>query len=125
MPEYTITARERPSWQFTAEDFAEAIRKRWPNARVGIRDLPRSPMIVHALVPFEPPRRELGIALSSLGNAVILDPADPDTAAEFVLWYVTQLPEFDPPVYLFTDDMRSVELRPDVTADEIVRTLTG
>jgi hypothetical protein len=126
MADYVITPHEEPPWHFDPDDFAERIKNRWPDARTGIHDLPGSPMAMHALVPFGGFPHELGIALDPEGWAVILDPADPDTATEFALWYVTQLPAFDPPVHLITDDYEiSIPLRPDITAAELRDFLTS
>ena len=120
MAEYVITPHEEPPWRFDPDDFAERIKDRWPDARTGIRSLRGSPMLLHALIPFDGFAHELGIALDAEGWAIILDPADPDTAAEFAAWYATQLPGFDPPVHLITADYEvSVPLRPDVTAGEL------
>ena len=124
MGEYTLTPHEQPPWRFAANDFAVRIRQRWRHARTGIGDLPGSPMLLHVLVPFDPPCRELGIALDAEGWAVVLDPADPATATEFALWYLTQLPGFDPPVHLITEHYEvSLELRRDTTAEELLTVL--
>jgi len=121
MTTYTLTPRERPPWRFTADDLAARIKNRWPHARVGCGDLPGSPMLLHALVPFGPPRRELGIAVDAEGWAVVVDAADPATATEFALWYAAQLPGFDPPVHLITEDGEvSLELRADSTPDDLL-----
>jgi hypothetical protein len=60
------------------------------------------------------------ISSTQRGFAIILDPADPDTAAEFVTWYLRQLPAFDPEVRLITDDFEvSMPLAPQTTAAEV------
>ncbi len=124
MGEYTITPRDEPPWRFTAGDFATRIKHRWPHARVGIGDLPGSPMLLHALIPSDPLSRELGIALDAEGWAVNLDPADPAAAAEFTVWYATQLPGFDPPMYLIPDDSAAgIELRPAMRPDHLLAEL--
>jgi hypothetical protein len=123
--EYVIAPEDEPDWRFTPEDFAARIRARWTQARTGVNDLEDSPMVVHALISFPPPRRELGVALSNLGYAVVLDPADPATAGEFVEWYVGQIPTFDPPVLLFTEDYeKSLPLHPSITREQIDAFLT-
>lgn len=123
MPEYVITPTEEPEWHFEADDFVERLRRRWPQARIHINTAD-APMAAHALVPFDPPQRELGVALDRLGFAVILDPADPETAAEFVLWYIGEIPAFDPTPRLITDDYEvSVPLRPNMTQQEILSVL--
>jgi len=126
MASFAVLPEEEPGWRFEPVEFATRVAVRWPDAKTGINDLPGSSMVVHALVPFDPPRRELGIALSDVGNEISLDPADPDTAAEFVAWYVTQIPSFDPPVYLWAGGFaRQLELRPDTTEEEVRGFLEG
>lgn len=123
MPEYVITPTEKPDWRFEPDDFVARLRRRWPQARTTV-NATDAPMAAHALVPFGPPQRELGVALDRLGFAVILDPADPETAAEFVHWYVGEIPAFDPTPRLVTDDYEvSVPLRPDMTQQEILSVL--
>jgi hypothetical protein len=123
VPEYVITPTEEPAWRFEADDFVTRVRRRWPRARTEV-NAADAPMAAHALVPFEPPHRDLGVALDKLGFAVILDPADPETAAEFVLWYLEQIPTFDPEPRLITDDYEvSMSLRRDTTEEEILSLL--
>lgn len=120
MTRYVISPQEEPAWRFAPDDFAARVQARWPRARVGVNDLEGSPMVVHTLIPFPPQRRELGVALSSLGYAVVLDPADPATAGEFVEWYLGQIPRFDPLVLLFTEDYEtSLSLDADISRCEI------
>jgi hypothetical protein len=102
--EYYITPQEEPKWRFDPHDFVRRVQGQWPDARTGVNEDPDSPMTAEALIPFPPPQRELGVALSKLGYAIYLDPADPDTTAEFAAWYLTQLPDLEPEVYLFTSN---------------------
>jgi hypothetical protein len=126
MAAFAVLPGEEPGWRFEPVEFVARIAVRWPDATTAINDLPGSSMVVHALVPFGPPRREVGVALSDTGNEVSLDPADPDTAAEFVAWYVTQIPSFDPPVYVWAGGFaRQLELRADTTAAEVEAFLSG
>jgi hypothetical protein len=116
--EYYITPKEEPTWRLDPEEFAREIRNRWPAARIAVNT--DDPMVVEAVIPFPPPGRDLGVALSNLGYAVYLDPADPDSATDFVSWYQTQVPAWDPEVFLFTEDYNvSMPLRPETSADEI------
>ncbi len=122
--EYTLAPKEKPPWRFTPADFAARIKNHWPHARTGTGDLPGSPMLLHALIPADPLSRELGIALDAEGWAVWLDPANPAAAVEFTLWYITQLPGFDPPVFLIVNDFAAeIPLRPDTTAEELLTVL--
>jgi hypothetical protein len=127
MPEYTITPTVEPAWRLGPRTFSTALRHRWPDAQVGLNSLVGSEMSVHALIPYDPPRRELGVALTDDCYCIFLDPADPETAAEFVTWYCdTQIPTFDPPVYLITEVYeRQLQLRADISADEVLAFLTN
>ena len=125
MSEYVITSLRQPPWRLDAGEFVARIQQQWPGARteIGAAD---APMAANALIPFSAPRRELGVALDQLGFAVILEPADPDTATEFVMWYLQYLPAFAPEVRLITEDYdKSMPLHPETTADEIRALLEG
>ncbi len=120
--ECTLTPEQQPPWQFTPHDFAARIKSRWPRARIGFGDQPGSPMLLHAMIPAV--ARELGITLDAEGWAVILDPANPAAVVEFSVWYATQLPAFDPPVYLIVNDFAArIPLRRDTTAEELLTVL--
>lgn len=126
MAEYALAPLEEPPWSLDADEFAQSLRKRWPDARVGVRDLEGSPMVLHALIPLSPPRRELGIALGSSGKFVTLDPAEPDTAAEFAYWYVRQVPKGGTPVHLIsTESSNSIELTTEMSETDIMDKLSG
>ena len=119
MSEYVITPLEAPAWRLDPAEFVTSIERQWPTARTAV-DAAGAPVSAEALIPFDAPRRELGISLAKHGYAIILDPADPDTAAEFVTWYLRQLPAFDPEVRLITDDFEvSMPLAPQTTAAEV------
>jgi hypothetical protein len=120
VPEYVITPQEAPSWRIDPDDFLERIRARWPQARTGRTAEPDDPASTEALIPFGPSQRELGVALSNQGYSVYLDPADPDTAAEFAAWYIGQVPATEPPIFLFAMDFdANVPLSPERAADDI------
>lgn len=116
MTEYTVMPLTEPDWMLDPADLAARVQARWPEARVLVGSVEGSTMAVEALVPMEPPPRELGIALSGNGQAISLDPADPDSAAAFACWFVEQFPSLDPPLHLIEDgSMRGVELTRGVT----------
>lgn len=126
MPEYVITPQEPPTWRFEPADFLRRIQEQWPDARVGVSDSPDDPMATEALIPFNDSQDELGVALSNQGYAVYLDPAAPDTAAKFAVWFASQLPELSPTTYLFTTDFDvNVPLGPETTEEEILSLLGG
>jgi hypothetical protein len=119
LSEYVITPLKAPAWRLDPTAFITSVEQQWPTARTAL-NAAEDPMAADALIPFDAPRRELGISLDKHGYAIILDPADPDTAAEFVTWYLRQLPAFDPEVRLITDDFEvSMPLAPQTTADEV------
>jgi hypothetical protein len=122
--EYTLTPREKPPWRFAPPDFTARIKNRWPHARIGTGDVAGSPALLHVRIPADPFSRELGIALDAEGWAVWLAPANPAAAVEFALWYVTQLPGFDPPVFLIASGLDAeISLRRDTTAEELLTIL--
>lgn len=100
MAEYALAPLEQPDWSLSPDDLAERILQHWPAARVEIETDRSAPMALHALIPFEPPRRELGIAMVWTGDYLSLDPADPDTAAEFAAWVVNQIPTGGPSLHI-------------------------
>lgn len=103
VPEYTITPLADPGWRLDPAEFIRNVENRWPHAKTAIYEA-GSPMAANALIPFDNSRGELGVALDQLCYAVILDPADPDSAAEFIAWYLTKLPAFEPDVLLIGED---------------------
>ena len=100
MAEYALAPLEQPDWSLSPDDFAERIIQQWPTARVEVETDRSAPMALHALIPFDAPRRELGIAMVRTGDYVSLDPADPDTAAEFAVWFVNQIPAGGPSLHI-------------------------
>lgn len=120
MSEFVIVAEEDQSWTFVHDDFARRLQQRWPNAKIGIDDLPESPMRLHALIPFPEAHRELGIALADTGDGISLDPADPATAAEFAAWLIEQIPNFDIPLNISgLSEWRPLPLIPGTTEQTI------
>lgn len=103
MPEYTITPTSDPGWALDPAILMRELQDRWPEARVQINP-PDAPMAANALIPFHNERGELGVALDQMKYAVVLDPADPDSAAEFIDWYRTRIPSFHPNVLIITED---------------------
>ena len=118
---YVITPFERPAWRFEANDFIERIQRRWPTAQYRVD--PDRPMPVEVLIRFDPPHRDLGVALHPEGWFVSLEPSDRQAVAEFAAWYGRQLPATDPPVYLSTQDVINLELGPHTTEDTVLRFL--
>lgn len=120
MSEYAVAPEVDAPWHFTAEDLSARITQRWPSARIRVGDVAPD-MTMSATIPFDPPRRNLGVVLVEPGDSIVLEPADPDTAVEFLLWYVAQLPAFDPPVLVFNHGYSdSLALRADITGGEIL-----
>ena len=120
MTEYVVAPLEQPDWTVDAEHFAGALRERWPQARVEVGAVPGSTMRLEALIPLGPGTRELGVALSGTGHAVSLEPADAEAAAEFAEWFVRVVLPGSSGLHLIEPaSMRTVELTPGLSADEI------
>ena len=126
MPEYGIGPMTEPTWRLDPQQFAAALRTQWPQVRVGFPSEPNSPAILQSLIPFDSPRRELGVDLMQSGQFVSLDPADPDTAAEFAVWFVHLLPSADTPIYLhLKENWRPLEITATTTPAEIIMHLSS
>ncbi|WP_432877714.1 hypothetical protein ACQPYH_29310 [Kribbella sp. CA-245084] len=118
--EYVVAALAEPDWTVDAEQFAVALRARWPQARVEVGAVAGSTMGLEALIPLGPGPRELGVALSGTGQAVSLEPADAEAAAEFAEWFVRVVLPGRPGIHLIEPaSMHVVELTPELSADEI------
>ncbi|GAB3953425.1 hypothetical protein GCM10029976_093560 [Kribbella albertanoniae] len=122
MAEYLVAPLEEPGWALEVDDFAEALERRWPGVRIGRGSVEGSTMALEALVPLEPAPRELGVALSGTRQAVSLDPADAESAAEFAQWMGSLLPGrglhlIEPGSY------RTIELTAAISAEEILAAL--
>ncbi|ONI74408.1 hypothetical protein BWI15_13950 [Kribbella sp. ALI-6-A] len=117
---YVLAPLEESAWSVSAEDLAVALRGRWPDVRVGFGSVGGSSMILEALIPGGSGRGELGIALSGTGQAVTLDPADLEGAAEFAVWFAADVAPGDSGLHLIEPgSMRSVELVTGITPREV------
>ena len=126
MAEYAIGPVEEPPWRFEAKDFALRLHERWPNARIGINDSDENLTSLDALIPHDPPARELGIALHRNGQFFSLDPADPDTTAEFAVWLMRQVPANDPQVNIIKPSTwPPFPLTTETTEQQIIAFLEG
>jgi hypothetical protein len=120
MTEYLVAPLDEPDWVVDAETFATALRDRWPGVRVEVGAVAGSSMGLEALIPLEPAPRELGVALSGTGQAVSLDPADAQAAAEFAEWFVQAVLPGQRGLHLIEPgSMRTVELTDGLSAEEI------
>jgi hypothetical protein len=120
MSDFLVAPLEEPTWSVPAEEFAAALRGRWPDVRVEIGAVDGSSMALEALIPAGPGGRELGIALSGTGQAVTLDPADLEGAAEFAMWFVETVVPGEAGVHLIEPgSMRSVELVAGLTPADV------
>ncbi|MER7245682.1 hypothetical protein [Kribbella sp. NPDC000426] len=125
MTEYVVAPLEQPDWVVDAGEFAAALRERWPGARVEVGAVAGSTMGLEALIPLGPGSRELGVALSGTGQAVSLEPADAEAAAEFAEWFVRVVLPGRPGIHLIEPaSMTTVELTPELSADEIRRRIS-
>ncbi|MGW1345330.1 hypothetical protein ACWCOV_30080 [Kribbella sp. NPDC002412] len=120
MTEYLVAPLEEPDWVVSAEELAAALQERWPAARIEVGAVQGSSMALEALIPFEPGPRELGVALSGTGQAVTLDPADVEAAAEFAEWFVRRVLPGQRGLHLIEPgSMRTVDLSDNLTAAQI------
>ncbi|WP_405060274.1 hypothetical protein OG474_01170 [Kribbella sp. NBC_01505] len=123
MAEYLVAPLEEPDWALEVDDFADALQGRWPGVRVGRGSVEGSTMALEALVPLEPAPRELGVALSGTRQAVSLEPADAEAAAEFAQWMASSLLPGRGLHLIEPGSYRTVELTPDISVGEILAAL--
>jgi hypothetical protein len=124
MTEYLVAPLDEPEWTVAAEELAAGLRERWPGARVGLGAVEGSSMGLEALIPLAPSPRELGIALSGTGQAVTLEPADAEAAAEFAVWYFGRFLAGRQGVHLIEPaTMRTVELTDGLTPEMVLERL--
>jgi hypothetical protein len=125
MTEYLVAPLDEPEWRVEAEALADGLRDRWPGVRIGVGSVEGSSMALEALIPLAPPPRELGVALSGTGQAVTLDPADAEAAAEFAVWYVERFLPGKTGIHLIEPaSMRTVELTDDLTPEALLARIT-
>ncbi|GAA0624232.1 hypothetical protein HPO96_33975 [Kribbella sandramycini] len=123
MAEYLVAPLEEPEWVLEVDEFAEALRARWPGVRVGLGSVEGSSVVLEAVVPLEPAPRELGVALSGTRQAVSLDPADAEAAAEFALWMAESVLPGRGLHLIEASSYRTVELTPGMTPEVLLDAL--
>ncbi|MFI5735202.1 hypothetical protein ACIA49_34135 [Kribbella sp. NPDC051587] len=123
MAEYLVAPLEEPDWVLEVDDFAEALQSRWPGARVGRGSVEGSTMAFEALISLEPAPRELGVALSGTRQAVSLDPADAEAAAEFAQWMASSVLPGAGLHLIEPGSYRTVELSADISVGQILAAL--
>ncbi|MGC4938066.1 hypothetical protein [Kribbella sp. DT2] len=124
MSEFVVAPLEEPTWSVSAEEFAAALRARWPGVRVEVGAVEGSSMALEALIPEGEGGWELGIALSGTGQAVTLEPADLEGAAEFAVWFVETVVPGQVGLHLMEPgSMRSVELVAGMTPADVCERL--
>ena len=125
MTEYVVAPLDEPEWTVDTDQFATALRERWPGVRVETGAVAGSTMALEALIPLEPRPRELGVALSGSRQAVSLEPADAEGAAEFAEWFVRSVLPGQRGLHLIEPaSMRTVELTDGLTADQILERIS-
>ncbi|PTL76240.1 hypothetical protein [Vitiosangium sp. GDMCC 1.1324] len=118
--DYFLMARD--DWRIQTERFVELLASEWPAVKLKL--IP-DPQDNHA-VEFRLPMKESMVlgALNREGSAIIYYGALRD-CAEFALWYQSVVPEAQP-FLLFDEGYNcSIELKPETTAEEIIRALGG
>jgi hypothetical protein len=125
MNEYVVGPLDEPDWAIDANELAVALRERWPGVRIGMGGIDGSTMALEALIPLEPAPRELGVALSGTGQAVTLDPADPESAAEFAVWMAEKMLPGRRGLHLIEPgSMRMVELTGGLSTADVLARIT-
>lgn len=124
MTEYLVAPLDEPEWTVSAEELAAGLQERWPGVRVELGAVEGSSMSLEALIPLVPSPRELGLALSGTGQAVTLEPADAEAAAEFAVWYFGRFLAGRQGVHLIEPaTMRTVELTDGLTSEMVLERL--
>jgi hypothetical protein len=116
--DYFLMSRNRRS--IAVQRFTALLTSRWPASTVTLISDPED----HHSVEFQLPMRESTLlgALNREGSAVIFYGAIRD-CAEFALWYQSAVPELCP-LHMFDEGYdRSVDLRPNTTAEDIIHSL--
>lgn len=124
MTDYTIAPLEAPTWRIDLSQFAEALGRRWPAAKVGTAAPAGSTMPVEALLPAAVGEREVGITLNGSGQAVGVESTDPRVTAELALWVRDLVGPQSEPLHLIEDaSMRLLPLTAETGIDTVVEWL--
>jgi hypothetical protein len=117
--DYFLMSRARRSIE--VQRFIDLLRVRWPASRLKTRPAPED----HHSVEFELPMEESTLlgSLNREGSTVIFYGAIRDCAG-FALWYQSVVPELCPLLMFDEGYDRSIDLRPDTTAGDIIHALS-
>ena len=124
MSDVLATPIDEASWTFDPQDWLDAVRERWPAARLKLGGYPGEPTEAVAFLPT--PGGRLEVVLDSDKQTVAFEPLLSDMIAEFLLWWAVRVPSYDPPVHVFVggDADRSLPLTPGVTIADVRAFLT-
>jgi hypothetical protein len=116
--DYFLMSRNRRSIE--VQRFTDLLASRWPSSKVKRISDPQD----HHSVEFQLPMSESTVlgALNREGSTVIFYGALRD-CAEFALWYQSAVPELCPLIMFDEGYDRSIDLRTDTTAEDIIQAL--
>lgn len=124
MTDYTIAPLDEPTWRIDLSQFAEALGRQWPAAKVGTAPPAGSTVSVEALLPAADGAREVGVTLNGSGQAVGVESTDPRATAELALWVRDLVGPQSEPLHLIEDAaMRLLPLMADTDIGTVVEWL--
>ncbi|WP_433062896.1 hypothetical protein [Dactylosporangium sp. CS-033363] len=108
-----------PAWQFEPGAWLETVRGRWPRATGAVIGRDDRATAAYAVLPAGDGSVE--VELLRDGCTVTFEPLRPDAIADFVAWWASVLPSYEPEVHLFvmSDADRSLPLTAGLTADQV------
>ena len=108
-------------WSIPAQRFIHLLQSSWPGVVIKPGPIPGG----HRAFEFQLPMRKstLDGSLNSEGSAIIFYAA-PRDCADFALWYQATVPEARPLLLCDEGNNRRIELKPETTAEDIVRALS-
>ena len=121
MTDYTIAPLEEPTWRIDPSQFAEALVRQWPAAKIGTAPPAGSTIAVEALLPAADGAREVGVTLNGSGQAVGVESIDSRVTAELALWVRDLVGTQNEPLHLIEDAaMRLLPLVAETDIDTVV-----
>jgi hypothetical protein len=110
----------REGWSLSEQEFIQVLTSRWPSASIRLVDIPGGRRSIDFRIQM--PESVLDGHFNLEGSTVVFYGA-PRYCAEFALEYQALFPEGQP--FLLFDEgyNRSIELRPETTAENIIHAL--
>lgn len=125
MGDACVTLLDEASWEFDPQQWLNAIYEHWPTATGQLGGYPNDLAAAVALLPGGD--HQLEVVLDPDRQSISFEPLLEEVIAEFVAWWATRLPAYDPPVVFFVggDVDQSLRLTPDLTTDDVRRFLAA